>query len=203
LILEASMRTLRTLIISLLALTALLAAGSASPAYAQDPEPFRGLIGGTVFVDFDVDLQHDPGEPVFEGVAVELASGESSIVALTGPDGTYSADVEAGLWVVTIQPPAGYTLLSSGRQEVVVDPAGPAATVVNFALASSDATQAPPEGGEQDGTVFPEPTDEGEPLLPPSGAPLAPALIVPLALSGLFGLGVSLFLLGRRFNSRS
>lgn len=79
----------------------------------------NGVIGDFIWSDADGNGRQDPGEPGIDGVTVTLLNADGTMVATTATeaDGHYFfTGVTAGEYRVSVNVPAGYTLISSGPQ---------------------------------------------------------------------------------------
>jgi hypothetical protein len=93
-----------------------------------------GNIHGIVFIDEDGDGEYDPGEPVLEGVTVELTNGEITLAVMTDGDGFFVFSVEPGVWQGVIYPPQGYVVINDATREVVIESEGSLEAVLDFGL---------------------------------------------------------------------
>lgn len=93
-----------------------------------------GNIHGVVFIDEDGDGEYDPGEPVLEGVTVELTNGEITLTVMTDGEGFFTFSVEPGVWQGVIYPPQGYVVINDATREVVMESEGSLEAVLNFGL---------------------------------------------------------------------
>lgn len=93
-----------------------------------------GNIHGVVFIDEDGDGEYDPGEPVLEGVTVELTNGEITLTVMTDGEGVFTFSVEPGVWQGVIYPPQGYVVINDATREVVMESEGSLEAVLNFGL---------------------------------------------------------------------
>ena len=109
-------------------------------------------IGGRVFVDADHDWQFSPGDPVIEGVAVELVDDAGSVIATTTTesDGEYRfTDLPSGVYGVHEIQPDGYFqgdehIGSGGGELVDTDHIGQIVILSDMHLVDYDFTEVPP-----------------------------------------------------------
>ncbi|HET6446027.1 MAG TPA: SdrD B-like domain-containing protein [candidate division Zixibacteria bacterium] len=161
------------------------------PVLSANAQNNVGTIRGIVYNDLNADgYCVGTGEPGQQGVPVEfvyVASG-TTVPLLTGVDGSYGiVSITLGTWRVTVKPPAGWRVTSQATREVTLTDTLPLATGIDFCI-----TQAPASGG---GT--------SPPVLPESGAGIAPGLIA-AALMGasLLAAGTGVLLNSRRSSKR-
>jgi hypothetical protein len=167
----------RKLSLSLLAIALVLIISPALPANAQTN---TGSIRGTVYNDLNGDGfcvgTGEPGQSGIPVVFVYTVSG-TKLPLMTGVDGSYGiVSITLGTWQVTVTPGTGWTVTSQQTQQVILTDTQPTVSGVDFCI-----TQAPASGG---GT--------SPPVLPESGADVAPALIAVSALGAfllVFGAG--------------
>jgi len=149
-----------------------------------------GSIRGIVYNDLNADgFCVGTGEPGQSGVPVEfvyLASG-TTVPLITGVDGSYGiVSITLGAWQVTVKPPTGWRVTSQATRQVALTSTTPQVNNVDFCI-----TQAPASGG---GT--------SPPVLPESGADVAPSLQIAAAIGALLlAAGAALVLSGRRSTS--
>jgi len=177
-----------TLLMQLLA--AALAFGlllSARPAIAQD----SGVIQGTVYIDMNANLVRDPGEPAYVGAEIIVANGQTGWSLLSAGDGAFRVDVPAGTWQVALMVPEGFAPANDATREVTISPEATLDATMEFALLSMTAAAPAPDG------QAPTPTPTVAPVLPQTGAPLAPAAMLGLGLVGLLASGLLLAGFGR------
>ena len=176
-----------TLMLGLLAVV--LALGlclPARPAVAQD----TGVIHGTVYVDMNANLVRDPGEPAYVGAEIIVANGQTGWSLLTAGDGAFRVDVPTGTWQVALMVPEGFAPANDATREVTISPEATLDANMEFALLSMTVAPAP------DGQA-PTPTATAPPVLPQTGAPLAPTAAIALGLAGLLAAGLLLAGFGR------
>jgi hypothetical protein len=146
-----------------------------------------GSIRGIVYNDLNADgFCVGTGEPGQSGVPVEFiytASG-TQVPLITGVDGSFGiVSITLGTWQVTVKPPLGWRVTSQPSKQVTLSQTTPQANNVDFCI-----TQAPASGG---GT--------SPPVLPESGADVAPTLQIAAAIGALLlAAGGALVLNGRR-----
>lgn len=119
-----------------------------------------GNIHGMVFVDEDGDGEFDPGEPVLEGVTVELTNGEIILTVMTDGEGVFTFSVEPGVWQGVIYPPQGYVVINDATREVVIESEGSLEAVLNFGLMPEAINE---EGGAENVDTPQEVEVESEP----------------------------------------
>jgi hypothetical protein len=133
-----------------------------------------GTVSGTVFLDANADgFCVATGDVGLAGVPLEFVSGDTTIFLESGDDGTYAL-VAAGFstWQVTAQPGSDYVVTSENPKYATIDQIHPTATGVDFCVA-------------QVGTV--------SPVLPQSGASIAPILLAALLVgAGFLIAGISI-----------
>jgi len=156
------------------------------PAVAQD----TGVIRGTVYVDMNANLVRDPGEPAYVGAEIIVANGQTGWSILTAGDGAFRLDVPAGTWQVALMVPEGFAPANDATREVTISPEATLDANMEFALLSM--TVAPSPDGQA-----PTPTATAPPVLPQTGAPLAPTAAIALGLAGLLAAGLLLAGFGR------
>lgn len=79
-------------------------------------------IRGLVYIDVDSDGDLAPDEPGLGPVVVQLSGEGLDLETTTPPAGTFNfADLEAGEYVVTVVPPAGYDLTTTDHYDVTVE----------------------------------------------------------------------------------
>jgi uncharacterized membrane-anchored protein YitT (DUF2179 family) len=146
-----------------------------------------GSILGVVYNDLNADgYCVGSGEPGQSGVPVEFvytASG-TAVPLLTGVDGSFGiVAITLGTWQVTVRPPLGWRVTSQPSKTVTLTETTPQAVGVDFCI-----TQAPESGG---GT--------NPPVLPESGADVAPSLLIAAAIGALLlAAGAGIILNSRR-----
>ncbi len=160
---------------------------SALPANAQD----NGVIHGTVYVDMNANLVRDPGEPAYVGAEIIVANGQTGWSLLTGADGAFRVDVPTGGWQVALMVPEGFAPANDATREVTISPEATLDANLEFALLSMTAAAPAPDG------QAPTPTATAPPVLPQTGAPLAPSAAIALGLAGLLAAGLLLAGFGR------
>lgn len=199
-------------------------------ALSQPVEPGPTVISGRLFVDLNANGAYDEGELVLGGIAIEFANGERIETAATAADGSFSIQVEPGLWRATLRPPEGfeYALPEGIELEVVESGEGELDLQIGLqpvqllqVLVSAleraedpgeqpaDELEQPPESSEP--PVDPEvyegpfvPVDgAGEPvLLPESGSSLPPRVAAIALASAVLAIGLVIWAAGRELESR-
>jgi hypothetical protein len=170
--------TCKIILALLVALAGILTAG-AQVLRAQDD---TGAISGTVFRDINGNGQcTNEDEPTVSGIALQLVNrDDNTIVNLTSGAGGFYELVNAslGTWQVTVNPGAGWRVTSPQTRQVLISENEPDVEEVDFcivqdtaatATTTATATPAPPS------TSTPTPS---QPVLPESGAPVAPGLLL-------------------------
>lgn len=99
-----------------------------------------GIIHGRVFIDENGNGLFDPDEAVMEGVEIEITNGEIIVSALTDEYGTFSFNVEPGVWQGIIYVPEGYTVINDATREAVIDSGEPYEAMMDFALVLTEAS---------------------------------------------------------------
>jgi hypothetical protein len=158
-----------------------------SPALSADAQTNTGSIRGIVYNDLNGDgFCVGTGEPGQSGVPVEFVfTGSGTTIPLvSGVDGSFGVvSITLGTWDVTVKPGTGWRVTSQQTRQVTLTTTQPTVSGIDFCI-----TQAPATGG---GTT--------PPVLPESGADVAPTLIAASALGAfLLVLGSGLVLKGRR-----
>jgi hypothetical protein len=142
----------------------------------------NGSIRGTVYDDQNADGKcSGTGEPGLAGVPIKFVSGETTVFLESGQDGTYGL-VAAGFstWEVTAEPSSEWVVSSLNPVFVTIDETNSSAEGVDFCVAKTGAVP---------------------PVLPESGASIAPVFIMALATGGGFLIaGFALEMRRRRFN---
>ena len=142
----------------------------------------NGSIKGTVYEDQNADGKcSGTGEPGLVGVPIKFVSGETTVFLESGQDGTYGL-VAAGFstWEVTAEPSSEGVVSSMNPIFVTIDETNSAAEGVDFCVAKTGAVP---------------------PVLPESGASVAPIFIIALATGGGFLIaGFALEMRRRRFS---
>ncbi len=142
----------------------------------------NGSIRGTIYEDQNADGKcSDTGEPGLPGVPIKFVSGETTVFLESGLDGTYGL-VAAGFstWEVTAEPSSDRVVSSLNPIFVTIDETAPSAEGADFCVAKTGAVP---------------------PVLPASGASIAPILLVALVTGGGFLIaGFALELRRRRFS---
>jgi hypothetical protein len=152
-----------------------------------------GVIHGTVYVDANANLVRDANEPPLVGAEVIVANGQTGWQLVTGADGTYRVDVPNGTWQVALMVPPGYAPANDATREVNIAPESTLDATMDFALLSIGGGGAVPL---PDGQV-PTATPTLPPVLPQTGASLAPSAAITLGLAGLLATGLLLLGFGR------
>jgi hypothetical protein len=158
-----------------------------SPALSVSAQTNTGSIGGIVYNDLNGDgFCVGTGEPGQSGVPVEFiyTGSGTTLPLMTGVDGSYGiVSITLGTWQVTVKPGTGWRVTSQQTRQVTLTDTQPTVSGVDFCI-----TQVPASGG---GT--------SPPVLPESGADVAPALIAAAAVGAfLLMLGAGLILNSRR-----
>ena len=143
-----------------------------------------GSISGTVYRDINANgVCVNEGEPrVAANIPMELVSDDvGELVRIsTAADGSYAYTTNAlGLWRVTVVPGENWRVTSQQTLEVVLTTDSLNATGIDFCIIEVE--QSP---------------GAGEPTLPESGAPVAPALLMASAIGFILiagGAGLLLF----------
>lgn len=95
------------------------------PLAQEGPTPT--VISGRLFVDLNADGAYQEGEPALGGIAIEFANGERIETVYTAADGSFTVQVEPGLWRTTLRPPEGFEYaLPQGIELQVVESGEPA-----------------------------------------------------------------------------
>jgi len=123
-------------------------------------EETPGNIHGIVFIDEDGDGEYDPGEPVVEGVTIELTNGEITLTVMTDGEGVFTFRVEPGVWQGVIYPPQGYVVINDATREVAIESEGSLEAVLNFGLMPEAINE---EGGAENVDTPQEVEVESEP----------------------------------------
>jgi hypothetical protein len=174
----------RKISLSLLAIALVLVILPVLPAGAQTN---TGSIRGIVYNDLNGDgFCVGTGEPGQSGVPVEFiyTGSGTTLPLMSGVDGSYGVvSITLGTWQVTVKPGTDWRVTSQQTREVTLTSTQPTVSGVDFCI-----TQVPTSGG---GT--------SPPVLPESGADVAPALIAASAMGAiLLALGAGLILNSRR-----
>lgn len=84
------------------------------------------MISGRLFVDLNANGSYEEGELALGGIPIEFANGERIETVYTAADGTFSIQVEPGLWRTTLRPPEGFDYaLPDGLELQVVESSMP------------------------------------------------------------------------------
>lgn len=153
------------------------------PAIAS-AQATSGSIKGTVYLDANADgFCVGTGDVGLKGVPLKFVSGDTTIFLESGDDGTFGL-VAAGFstWEVAAEPTAEYVVTSENPKYATINQANPTAEGVNFCVAKV-------------GTV--------PPVLPQSGATIAPIMIAALLVgAGFLIAGISIEYRRRYDNKR-
>jgi hypothetical protein len=161
-----------------------------------------GTISGTVYrTENPNSTCTETGLPGEGNIPLQFVNrnNNTTINQRTNSDGSYEFNAASeGTWQVTVNPGAGWRVLSLQTQQVVIDEDNQDYEEINFCIirvptptptATSQTTPTPPIS-----TPTPIP-----PVLPGSGAPAAPTLVLAAAMGILFLLaGGGLFIYSRR-----
>lgn len=129
----------------------------------QQPEPELIAVSGRLFVDLDADGLYDEGEPALGGIAIEFANGEHILTVATAEDGTFSFEVEPGLWRAVLRPPEGFEYALPQGIELQVLQAGGDQLSLNIGLQPVQLLQVLVEAletGDDGGEPAPEPVED-------------------------------------------
>lgn len=191
----------------------------------EDPS----TIWGRLFVDLNSNGAFDEGEPPLGGIPIELANGLRIETTTTAEDGSFSVQVEPGLWRIKLLPPEGfeYTLPEGIELDLVQTTDLPVELLIGLepvhlleVLVSSLEVEAEQEELATDQTQESEdePAPTAEPdvyegpflpddpaadpdLLPESGSRMPPRVAAVVLSGGLFGLGLLAWTIGRVLES--
>ncbi len=150
----------------------------------RETQNVSGTISGVVFNDVDANaVCRDTGESGAAGIPLQLVNlADNQTINLTSDGGGFYelTNANAGTWQVTVNPGSAWRVTSQQTRQVVISSDSPDSGQNDFCI-----VQVSGSGGSQ-------------PVLPESGAPLAPNLIA-AALLGilLFGAGAALFVRAR------
>jgi hypothetical protein len=185
-----------------ISLVILLVLGSAAAAAAQDE---IGSISGAVFRDVNNNGScTEEDEPGVTGIQLQLVNrDDNTIINLTsGAEGFYElVSATEGTWQVTVNPGSAWRVTSQQTRQVLVTEDEPDVEEVDFCIIESTqtggttatATPVPTQA------AVPAPTVTPSPVLPQSGGPLSPAILLTAALGLLLLLsGAGLFIFARR-----
>lgn len=159
------------------------------PAIAQN----TGIIQGTVYVDINANLVRDAGEPAYVGAEIIVANGQTGWSLLSAGDGAFRVDVPEGTWQVALMVPSGFAPANDATREVTISSEATLDARLDFALLSMTAAVPAPDGQ----APTPTPTATAPPVLPQTGAPIAPSALLTLGLAGLLAAGLLLAGVGR------
>jgi hypothetical protein len=180
-----------------LAITIILLLGSALAIQAQDTV---GTISGTVYRTENpgTSCTEDnlPGEP---GIPLQFVNrdNQTTLNLNTESDGSYEINVSTeGTWQVTVNPGSGWRVLSQQTIQVSVSEDDPDHEEVDFCITRVTPTPTTTTITPTPTTITPTPIP---PVLPESGAPVAPTLLLAAGLGFLFLLiGGWLFVYARK-----
>lgn len=160
-----------------------------------DPD-FSGSISGVVYRDVDANgVCTDEDEPGVSGIPLQFVFREDESIAnlTSGSEGYYELMAAGkGTWQVTVNPGSGWRVTSTQTREVVVIEDEPDVEEIDFCIVQVSVTEgAGGTGGSGGG--------DSQPVLPESGLPLSPSLLLATGLGLLFlAAGAVLFVRAQR-----
>jgi hypothetical protein len=176
----------------LILLTTALLFGLALTAVAQN---VTGSISGTVY------LSENPNGSCTEanlqgesGITIQVVNVDdnTTINLTTDNTGTYEfVTSNLGTWRVTVNPGSSYRVLTQQTRQVVISEQNPDHEDIDFCIFADTSTPTPTVTPSQtpistpNATPIPTPTPI-QPVLPESGAPAAPSLVIAAGLGILF-----------------
>jgi MYXO-CTERM domain-containing protein len=107
------------------------------------PTAATASISSSLWNDLDGDGERDEGEPFIAGVTITLSDEDGNVLATTTTDanGDYRfPGLQPGTYVVTVEPPLGYTPTTVESYTITLRPGEAVTNVTNFGLQP----QAPP-----------------------------------------------------------
>ena len=188
---------IRKLILSALLVTMSLFGIIITAVAQDDPEQdFSGSISGVVYRDVNANgICTDEDEPGVSGIPLQFVFREDESIAnlTSGSEGYFELMAAGdGTWQVTVNPGSGWRVTSQQTRQVLVMEDEPDVEEIDFCIVQvSVSGGAGGTGGEGGGG--------SQPVLPESGAPFSPSLIVATGLGMLFlAAGAVLFVHSRR-----
>jgi hypothetical protein len=124
-----------------------------------DEEP-AGLIRGKVFIDENGNGKYDLGEPLLEGIQINISSTsvDWTYIVSTSLDGSFSLPVGPGDWKAVLSTPGGFSVMNDSTREVVIGREGTIEAVMEFALTSTDMPAAMEAMEAEEAQSMPEPS---------------------------------------------
>lgn len=152
----------------------------------------NGFISGVVFDDLNTNgICTGENEPGVMGIPLQLVNrDDNTIINLTSGSGGYYelTNASEGTWQVTVNPGSGWRVTSQQTRQVLVTEEEPDVEDVDFCIVQV-ATETPTGTPAGTPTVTPAVTPTATtipPVLPESGAPLSPLLLLAFGLGLLF-----------------
>jgi hypothetical protein len=95
-----------------------------------------GMIRGRVFIDENRNGEYDPGEPLLEGIQINISTPnvDWTHIVFTSADGSFSLPVGPGEWKAVLSPPEGFSVMNDPTRQVLIGREGTFEAVMEFAL---------------------------------------------------------------------